>query len=327
MKSVPAQIMLAAAAAIWGGMYVVSRAVMEVIPPWTLLSMRLVLGGGALWVVSRLRGERGDRRHLPLLAGIGALGPGLSIGLQFVGTHLTAASVGALVTSASPAFIALFARWILKEPFAPSHAAGMGAAMLGSALMVGWPAPGAAGGYGGQAFAAGVACLVGAAVTWALYSVLVRLATARYGVSALRTTATATLSGLVVALPGTLWEYGAAAGAVAAGGPGPAGGAGPATGAWTALAAGVLYLALVSTALAFFLWNRGFELLNAASASLFFLLQPLVGAALGVLLLGEPSRRELWLGGLLILLGVAVASHGQRPAASTPRRTAAGGAG
>ncbi|MEW6048148.1 MAG: EamA family transporter, partial [Bacillota bacterium] len=114
---------------------------------------------------------------------------------------------------------------------------------------------------------------------------------------------------------------------VAAGGPGPASGEGPATGAWTALAAGVLYLALVSTALAFFLWNRGFELLNAASASLFFLLQPLVGAALGVLLLGEPSGPELWLGGLLILLGVAVASHGQRPAASTPRRTAAGGAG
>ena len=32
------------AASIWGGMYVVSKVVLNVIPPFTLLSLRLILG-------------------------------------------------------------------------------------------------------------------------------------------------------------------------------------------------------------------------------------------------------------------------------------------
>ncbi|MBU2610230.1 MAG: EamA family transporter, partial [Chloroflexi bacterium] len=32
------------AAAIWGGMYVVSKVVMEVIPPFSLITLRLILG-------------------------------------------------------------------------------------------------------------------------------------------------------------------------------------------------------------------------------------------------------------------------------------------
>jgi drug/metabolite transporter (DMT)-like permease len=32
------------AASIWGGMYVVSKVVLEIIPPFTLVSLRLLLG-------------------------------------------------------------------------------------------------------------------------------------------------------------------------------------------------------------------------------------------------------------------------------------------
>lgn len=39
------------AAAIWGGMYVVSKAVLVFIPPFALLSLRLLLGAAALGVV------------------------------------------------------------------------------------------------------------------------------------------------------------------------------------------------------------------------------------------------------------------------------------
>ena len=42
---------------------------------------------------------------------------------------------------------------------------------------------------------------------------------------------------------------------------------------------GVLYLGIVSTAGAFFLWNKGLELLDASIGSLFFF-QPIVGSLL-----------------------------------------------
>jgi len=39
------------AAAIWGGMYVVSQYVLEYLPPMTLLAVRLVIGGAPLLLV------------------------------------------------------------------------------------------------------------------------------------------------------------------------------------------------------------------------------------------------------------------------------------
>ena len=50
---------------------------------------------------------------------------------------------------------------------------------------------------------------------------------------------------------------------------------------------GVLYLGIVSTAGAFFLWNKGLELIDASIGSLFFFCQPIIGSLLGWLLLNE----------------------------------------
>jgi len=44
-----------AAASIWGGMYVVSKVVLEVIPPFALLTIRLLMGAMAMGVVIYFR--------------------------------------------------------------------------------------------------------------------------------------------------------------------------------------------------------------------------------------------------------------------------------
>ncbi|KRL28696.1 DMT superfamily drug metabolite transporter [Limosilactobacillus frumenti DSM 13145] len=62
----------------------------------------------------------------------------------------------------------------------------------------------------------------------------------------------------------------------------------------------LLYLGAISTATAFVMWNRGVQLLNAASLGLFFLFQPIVGTLLGWLLLGEQITWFFILGSLLI---------------------------
>ncbi len=59
---------------------------------------------------------------------------------------------------------------------------------------------------------------------------------------------------------------------------------------------GLLYLGVISTACAFMLWNRGLQLLNAASGGLFFFFQPLSGTLLGWLLLGETIGGTFWIG-------------------------------
>ncbi len=81
------------AAGIWGGMYVVSKVVLEVIPPFTLLTIRLILGALALAIVAAFTSHfHWPRRDVVRVLGIGALGFGLSVGLQFVGTALSTAA-------------------------------------------------------------------------------------------------------------------------------------------------------------------------------------------------------------------------------------------
>jgi drug/metabolite transporter (DMT)-like permease len=104
------------AAAIWGGMYVVSKVVLEVVPPFTLLTLRLILGTISLGVVIALRRKTDfTRQQFRDSFLVGFVGYGISLGFQFVGTKLSTASNGALVTSATPAFVLLFAPFLLGE--------------------------------------------------------------------------------------------------------------------------------------------------------------------------------------------------------------------
>src|SRR6185369_1438158 len=88
------------AASIWGGMYVVSKVVLEVIPPFTLLSIRLIMGAATLGLIILFRKNRTSftREQFWKSLLVGFVGYGVSLGFQFVGTKLSTASNGSLVT-------------------------------------------------------------------------------------------------------------------------------------------------------------------------------------------------------------------------------------
>ncbi|KLV14434.1 permease-like protein YdzE [Bacillus altitudinis] len=65
-----------------------------------------------------------------------------------------------------------------------------------------------------------------------------------------------------------------------------------------------MYLGIISTALAFFLWNRGLQLMDASSGGLFFFFQPIVGTVLGWMILGEEMGLRSFVGILCIFAGV-----------------------
>ena len=276
------------AAAIWGGMYVVSEVVLDVILPFSLQSLRLLLGSAALglWLKARDEFPRPSRRQLVALLGAGALGCGLSLGLQFVGTLLSTAANAAVVTATTPAFVYLFAAPLLQERIGRRRWLALLLSTLGVVAVLD-PSRAALTPARWQ----GNLILVGAALTWALYSVLARRLTQEMG--ALPFTFVALNGGLLVSIPMAIGELTSKA-------IGPVG-----LGAW----AGVLYLGLVSTALAFYLWNLAFERLEAGTASLTFFAQPLVGASLGAALLGEQLTPMFLLGSALILAGIYLAAR------------------
>lgn len=274
-----------AAAAIWGGMYVVSKVVLAVIPPFTLITLRLLLGIFvlAIWVV--LQGGLGfSTRDWLHVLGVGVVGYGISLGFQFVGTKLSNASNGALITSATPAFVLLFAFWIMKEALTWRRILALGIATIGVLVVID-PTNAKL----SPDFFWGNLSLVGAAATWALYSVLIRKVTR--SLKPLPVSLVAFIGGLLITIPASFWEI-------------------QSTGIGTitmGVVWGVLYLGIISTALAMFLWNYAFATLDAGLASLTLFAQPVVGAGLGAWLLGEKLTPLFFAGGVLISLGIWIA--------------------
>jgi len=68
----------------------------------------------------------------------------------------------------------------------------------------------------------------------------------------------------------------------------------------------LLYLGVISTAIAFVMWNKGLTMVSASASGLFFLLQPIVGTLLGWLLLNEGITFGFIIGTVLILGSVWV---------------------
>ncbi len=71
---------------------------------------------------------------------------------------------------------------------------------------------------------------------------------------------------------------------------------------------GILFLGIISTALAMFLWNTAFAELPAGVASLTFFAQPVVGTLLGWFFLGETITPLFILGGVLIGIGILISA-------------------
>jgi drug/metabolite transporter (DMT)-like permease len=280
-------ICLSLAASIWGGMYVVSKYVLNFIPPLTLVWLRYVIAFVFLFIILKTVHSKSEKhetigkRDWLLLGWIGFIGYFISIAFQFIGTKLTDAHTAALITSATPAFIVLFAKMVLKERLTVQKTIAMLLATIGVVVVVGWDTK-----IGNYFW--GSLILVGAAITWALLSVYVKLASKRF--SSLTITTYAVLFAIVFTTPAMLWELQSNVLAFQN----------------IFVLLGVIYLGVIATAGAFFLWNKGMELMDAGIGSLFFFFQPMVGSLLGWLLLKEELNVNFFIGGTLILVSVLI---------------------
>jgi len=276
-----------AAASIWGGMYVVSKVVMEVIPPFALLTIRLVMGAMVLGIVIYFRKNKTTvtKEFFWKSALVGFVGYGISLGFQFVGTNLSTASNGSLVTCATPAFVLIFSPFLLGERTTTRGIIALIVSTLGVVAVIDprnaelspslfW----------------GNMSLLAAAVTWALYSVLVRKVSKSGDL--LTSSAIMLLGGLPSSFLFGMWEV-------------QTQGIGEIT---VSIVGGLLFLGIISTAMAMFMWNYAFAELPANVASLTFFAQPVVGTLLGWFFLAEKITPLFLAGGVLIGIGILIAT-------------------
>jgi len=265
-----------------------------VVPPLTLGFLRVALGGVVLYALVRASSDVAvDREEYGQFAVLGAW-VSATIAMQFVGTELTNASQGSLLTILTPVFTVGLGAAVLGEHVGRRKAVGVAIAVVGTVLVI-------AGQYDLEAVVAGtdvasgvgIALFVAASFCWAGYTVWGVPVVRRY--SGLTAATYSCLAAVPMLAPFAAVELYLQQPPIAE------------LLAPKALFS-VFYLGVGATAAAWVLWYRGLETLPAGTVAVFFFAQPVVGAALGAVLLGEAIGPWFAVGGLVMAVGVWLVS-------------------
>lgn len=271
-------LLTALAPAVWGTTYLVTTELLPPDRPLLAAVLRSLPAGLVLLLLLR---------RLPAgswwwkSAVLGLLNFGAFFALLFIAAYRLPGGVAAMVGAVQPLLVTVLAARVLGERLGPVK---LGAGMAGIAgvglLVLSADA---------RLDAAGVLAALGGAASMAAGIVL----TKRWQPPAgpLTSTAWQLVAGGVFLVPVMLAVEG------------------PALPAFTgANLAGCLYLALVGTVLAYWLWFRGIGRLPASGVSFLSLLSPVVAAVAGAAVLGEAFSPGQ-LAGLALILGALVASN------------------
>jgi len=275
---------------VWGSTFVVVKAAVREFPPLSLAALRFFVAAAVLIPLALARGGfRRLPRPVPLgrLAWMGFSGVVLfSVGFNYALVHASATQ-GALIYALQPAAIGLVAVLALAEVPSRRRVAGILLSVLGVALVV----------ASGRADTTSPSPLLGA-----LFMLLAVLSWAGYTVSAKQLAEADQI--VVIACVSTLGALllTPLAALELLGGPWPS----PSVSGWLSL----LFLGVVTSALAFIVYGRVLRELDASLVGAYANLDPIVGVLTAVLLLGEALYASQIAGGIVALSGMWLATSG-----------------
>lgn len=228
-------------------------------------------------------------RGLPALLPLAVLGMGVAVAPQYIGAQTTSATNIALIFSCSPILVALLEALIWRKALSAVRATGLALALCGVLIVL---SRGDAHALARLAFGQGDLWVLLAATGWAFYTVLQKRLTLPAVPDSARL-ATMMLGGVLALAPFAGIE--AAAGA---------------TPPWTdpRLAAVLLFLAIVPSLGAYYVYGRLISQAGPATAGLSMFLVPVYAALLAWPLLGETPQLFHAYGFVMILMGVKLAS-------------------
>ncbi|ROQ97977.1 EamA domain-containing membrane protein RarD [Streptomyces sp. 2132.2] len=274
------------ATVVWSGSFVATRGMADSVPPVQAVFWRWIIATLAVAPFAARQAWRQRaliRRHLGFVALASLFGVALYNTLVHQAGLTTSASNMGMIMAASPVVMALYAR-LGGERLGVRRTFGLLLAAFGVLLLVG-------DGSLGFDFGAGDLWMLAAALSFATYSALLKRKPAELGGPAFLIT-TFVLGALMLA-PAYAVSVTVQGGFELTAGTGGM----------------LLYVGVMSSAVAFFAWNKAISLIGAARAGVVYYLQPVCVAGLGLLLLGERTGPAELLCMALILGGVSLGAR------------------
>lgn len=283
-------LLLTLSALIWSGNFVISRAMYDVIPPAGFVFWRWVVAILVLLPIAlpRLRGEWPVlRANWKLICVCGLFGVTLFNFLIYMAMHTTTAINAALVNSAIPVFIIMFARIFYGQRVTLRQHVGIALSLTGVATII---LQGELARIATLTFNRGDLLVLLAAVAWALYSIALK----RYpqGLNPFVFLFSTACVGVVFLIPFYAMEV-ASGSLISFSTP-------------TVLSIG--YVGVLASVVAFTAWNTGLRQVGPHLGGQFIHLMPAFSTILAVIFLGERLRSFHIVGIVMIFAGILCAT-------------------
>ncbi len=259
---------------IWSSMEVLTKPMMNQVDPFFVTFFRFFIGGLFLLIFIR---KKIPLRDLTLIALIGSINGLLSMSLLQFSVKLSNASTAATLVATNPLFVTVFSALLGKERLTTKRLLSVGMGLAGVLILS----------YGrieGDSVA-GLLCGIGAAITFALYVVLMRDFTSKYGsvnATAVSIFASGMIYGVLLVSTRSLNV--------------------PHIGIWQWFI--LIYAGVCVTGLAYVTYFKAMEKLGPSRTSLVFYLKPAVASFLAFLILSEPIGIFKFLGTGIIIFAL-----------------------
>ena len=283
-----APILLSLTSLFWAGNFVIGRGMHETVPPLAMATLRWIIAFSLLlpFAFQKLKQDWPVlRQNAPILFLLGVTGVGCFNSFAYIGLNHTSALNGLIIQSAGPVLIILMGLVMHGERMSRAGLLGLVISMSGVLAII---SQASLPRLQALSLNEGDLWILAAMAIWALYTVLLRQRPQIHPMSFLATTF---FIGAIVNIPFFAWEHAAIRQLQIT----------------PASLAGLAYISIFPSILAYLFYNRGVALIGSNKAGTFLHLIPLFGSALAVLFLGEQLFFYHLLGFALILLGVTIA--------------------
>ncbi len=266
----------------------VAKVTLQEFPVYSLAFLRFALASLFLapFFLTNTKKVKIHKKDIPKLTLIGVLMITLNIAFFFTGIQKTTAINASVLTLIIPMLSVLLGWWFLKEKVYLINLAGIFAGLMGALIIIGVPR--ALFGDVSIQSLTGNFLIILASVVWVAGAIISRQMLQKY--SSLTVVAFAFLIGMITFFPLAAFEY--------LENPG-----------WTTRVSllgilGLLYMTMLSSVSAYFLFEWGLAKTSVMIADLFQYIEPFVATTLAVLILSESLSVDFGIGAVLIAAGV-----------------------
>lgn len=260
------------------------------VPLFSLIVIRMVAAAAIMFFLFR-KSIKIDSKDTKVFFMAALFGVTLNLSFFFFGLKLTRAINASFLVATVPVFTIIAAHFALHEKFSPRLIASSLLALVGVAIIIGKPD-----GSITLKNLLGNFLLLAATASWVIHEIISKKLLKKYSGETVAFVAMA-IGGLIF-FPLSLFELYQNPTWV--------------TSLTTGTILGILYGIIFSSLIAYWTWQKGLSLLPATEASFFFYLDPISGATLSIILLGEKLTPTLLIGGILIVTAVLLAEHKRR---------------